>query len=370
MKKSLIICIPSLRLGGAAKIALNLCEYYIEKDTAVTLILTGASSSEKVFHNIPAGVTLHSLGNPNAGKLFNLIYKVFALASTFRKIKPDAILSVRHDATVPTWLAWKLAGKRARFFIREINPITKTLNRNKYMVDLIRRAYSSADGIIANSKDVRDALLQKAWVKPERLFQIDNPVLTKTFFNKVAERIHDSWLKDSQGPLILTIGRLQKMKDQETLIRAFKEVIKVVDCRLMIIGEGEEMANLQRLIEGLGLTAVVRLAGAMENPYPYLKLADVFVLTSLYEGFGNVLVEALSQGKKIVSTNCEGGPAYILNQGEFGTLVNTGAVNQIAEAIISSLNQGTDKERLINRAQEFSVDVVGEAYSEVMFTGH
>jgi glycosyltransferase involved in cell wall biosynthesis len=370
MKKSLIICIPSLRLGGAAKIALNLCEYFIANDTAVTLMLTAVSASEKVFTNIPEGVTVSALKRPQAGKLLNIIYQVFALAASFRKIKPDAILSVRHDATVPASLAWKLAGKSGGFFIREINPITRTLNRNKYMVALIRCAYSAADGIIANSKDVRDTLLQKGWVRPERIYQIDNPVLTKTFYNKVAEPLQDPWLMNTQVPLLLTIGRLQKMKDHKTLILAFEELVKVVDCRLMIIGEGEEMANLQGLIDNLRLSEVVRLAGAMENPYPYLKRADVFVLTSIYEGFGNVLVEALSQGKKIVATDCPGGPAYILNHGEFGTLAPVAAVSQIAKAIVNSLNQTADTEKLIKQAHNFSVDVVGKAYSEVLFRAH
>jgi glycosyltransferase involved in cell wall biosynthesis len=370
MKKSLIICIPSLRLGGAAKIALNLCEYYVANGTIVTLILTDASPSEKVFSDIPAGITIQRLKRPNAGKLLNLIYKAFALASSFRRIKPDVILSVRHDATVPASLAWKLAGKHAAFFIRDINPITRTLNRNRYMVRLIKHAYSSADGVISNSADVRYALLQKEWVNPGRIFQIDNPVLTKTFFDKVGEPIKENWFKGVQVPLVLTIGRLQKMKDHETLIRAFKEVVKVIDCRLLIIGEGEEMARLEGLINSLELTEVVQLAGAIENPYPYLKLADVFVLTSIYEGFGNVLVEALSLGKKIVATDCPGGPAYILNQGEFGTLVPVRAVSRIADAILNSLNQDTDEKKLIKRAHNFSVDVVGQAYTKVMFGGH
>lgn len=367
MKKRLIICIPSLRLGGAAKIALNLCEYYSENQTDVTVLLTGMLASEQVFSGIPAGVKVVVFPDQGGNRLLRFMRKIFWIAGQFKKIKPDAILAVRHDATVPSSLAWKLSGKPGRFYIREINPITKTLNRHPIMVKLIRAAYATANGIIANSKNVGESLRQKNWLPDNRIYVIDNPVLTKSFFAKAALSVEDTWLSSSELPLIITIGRLQKMKAHETLIKAFNIVKKQVNCRLMIIGEGEEHDALQNLIQQLGLTSDVRLAGGMDNPYPYLKAAELFVLTSVYEGFGNVLVEALSQGKKIVSTNCVGGPAYILNHGEYGTLVPVGEIEDLATAMLEKLKEEIDPSHLIARAMEFSVDVVGKKYSNVMF---
>lgn len=367
MMKRLIICIPSLRLGGAAKIALNLCEYYAENQTEVTVLLTGVLASEQVFSGVPAGVQVVVFPERGGNRLLRFMRKIFWIAGQYKKIKPEAILAVRHDATVPSSLAWKLSGKPGRFYIREINPISKTLNRHPVMVKLIRAAYASANGIIANSKDVGESLKQKNWLPANRIYVIDNPVLTNSFFAKAAMPVQDPWLSASDLPLIVTIGRLQKMKAHETLIKAFNIVKKQVNCRLMIIGEGEEHDTLQDLIQHLDLASSVRLSGGMENPYPYLRAADLFVLTSVYEGFGNVLVEALSQGKKIVSTNCVGGPAYILNQGEYGTLVPVGEVEKLAQAMLEQLEAKTDPAHLIERAMEFSVDVVGRKYSNVMF---
>jgi glycosyltransferase involved in cell wall biosynthesis len=365
--KKLIICIPSLRLGGAAKIALNLCEYFSENDTKVTLLLTGGPEREQVFKDIPNGVDVITFPKHHSSRVLNLINKILWIASYFKKIKPDAILAVRHDATVPSSIAWRLSSRTGKFFIREINPIRLTLHRNGIMVRMIQNAYSSATGIIANSKDVLASLKEKKWVSENKLFSIDNPVLTKSFYGKVAEVVEDPWLAETDIPLIITIGRLQKMKAHDTLIKAFKIVRKKVNCRLMIIGEGEEHESLQKLIDSLGLTSSVRLTGGMENPYPFLKAAEVFVLTSVYEGFGNVLVEALALGKKIVSTNCVGGPAYILNQGEYGALVNVGGVEQIAQAILNKLSSLVDADKLVQRGKEFSVEVVGRKYSNVMF---
>jgi glycosyltransferase involved in cell wall biosynthesis len=367
MKKKLIICIPSLRLGGAAKIALNLCEYFSENNTHVTVLLTAGAESEQVFKDIPPGVDVIEFPKRYSSRVLNLISKILWLGSLFRKIKPDAILAVRHDATVPSSLAWKLSAKPGKFYIREINPIGLTLKRNPVMVKMLQTAYSSASGIIANSKDVLTSLKEKKWVTDDKLYAIDNPVLTKSFYTKAEEVVEDPWLDKAEWPLIITIGRLQKMKAHETLIKAFEIVRKKVNCRLMIIGEGEEHDNLQMLIDKLELTPSVRLTGGMENPYPYLRAAEVFVLTSVYEGFGNVLVEALSLGKKIVSTNCVGGPAYILNNGEYGALVKVGAIEELAQVILNKLSSFVDKDKLAQRAKEFSVEVVGRKYNNVMF---
>lgn len=365
--KKLIICIPSLRLGGAAKIALNLSEYFSENDTHVTLVLTGPMESKQEFQDIPSGVDLVYVPQRQSNRVLNLIGKILWISRFFKKTKPDAILAVRHDATVPSSLAWKLSSRPGRFYIREINPISLTLKRHPIMVRMLQAAYSSANGIIANSKDVLASLKEKNWVSQEKMFAIDNPVLTKSFYDKADQVVDDPWLKDKEIPFIITIGRLQKMKAHETLIKAFDIVKKKVNCRLMIIGAGEEHDHLLKLIDKLGLTSSVRLTGGMENPYPFLKAADVFVLTSLYEGFGNVLVEALSLGKKIVSTNCLGGPAYILNHGEYGTLVKVGAIEEIAQGILAKLDSVVDQERLIDRAKEFSIDVVGRKYNNIMF---
>src|SRR4051812_29819892 len=119
MKKRLIICIPSLRLGGAAKIALNLCEYFSENNTHITILLTGPMESEQVFKDIPAGVDVIACPQRYSNRVLNLASKILWIASFFKKNKPDAILAVRHDATVPSSLAWKLSSKPGRFYIRE-----------------------------------------------------------------------------------------------------------------------------------------------------------------------------------------------------------------------------------------------------------
>jgi len=365
--KTLVICIPSLRLGGAAKIALNLSEYYLEQGIAVHIILTDPHTEDCGFHKMPEGLRIHNLPKIRLHHFVLPFVKVFQLKNLFQKLQPDGILAVRHDATSIASLAWKLTGKKGNFVIRDINPITKTLNRNAVMVRLIKMAYQSADAVIANSKDVAAALIGKNWMPLQKIHVIDNPVLSKSFFKKADERVSDPWVSSLSVPLIVTIGRLDKMKDQQTLIRAFDIVRKQGDCRLMLIGDGPEASNLQILIDKLGLQQEVKLAGPLENPYPILKQAALFVLSSKYEGFGNVLVEALALGKKIISTDCPGGPSYILNKGEFGTLFPVGDHQALAREIQRSLDSVIDAAPLIRQSEKFTDTVIARKYGELLF---
>jgi glycosyltransferase involved in cell wall biosynthesis len=365
--KTLIICIPSLRLGGAAKIALNLTEYYLEQGIIVHIILTDPHSEDSGFSKMPVGVKIHSLKKINLHHFLLPFVKVFQLKALFKQLQPDGILAVRHDATSIASLAWKLHGKQGNFVIRDINPITKTLNRNPLMVRLIKMAYQSADAVIANSKDVAHALIGKHWMAENKIHVIDNPVIGKSFFKKAEEAVSDPWVSQRSVPLLITIGRLDKMKDQQTLIKAFSLVRKQRACRLMLIGDGPEAKNLQELVNTLGLQHDVKLAGALENPYPILKAAEMFVLSSKYEGFGNVLVEALALGKKIISSNCPGGPGYILDKGRFGTLFPVGDHEKLAAEILHNLEAEVDREALIKQSEQFKDSVIAQSYGKLLF---
>ncbi len=367
MNRKLVICIPSLRFGGAAKIALNISEYFLNSQVDVTIVMTHDSARDLGFQTIPTGLEVVAIPKFEKNALLQFLYKVIWLARFFKKNKPMSILAVRHDSTLLSGLAWKAAFKPGAFFIREINPIDRTLNRKKAFVLLLKSAYSSAKGIIANSKDVAIALEKKGWVKPAYIHVVDNPVITEDFFIKASAKVDEGIMPRGDVPVIISIGRLNKMKDFGSLIKAFQIVKQQVDCRLLIIGDGSERESLQDLIHTLRLDPFVTLSGAMENPYPYLRASNIFVLTSKYEGFGNVLVEALALEKRIVSTRCVGGPSYILNNGEYGALVDVGAVEEIANAILDALKYPTEGKKRHLRAMDFSVSKIGREYSRILF---
>lgn len=166
--------------------------------------------------------------------------------------------------------------------------------------------------------------------------------------------------------MVVAAGRLTVQKDWPTLLRAFARLQQLRPARLVILGDGPLRGELQQTIIEMGLGEYVALVGFVPDITPYLGKADVFALTSLWEGFGNVLVQALGAGCSIVSTDCPNGPREILNGGEFGSLVPVGDDRALAEALQLALEQPFDSARQRARAKMFSVEKSADAY-EALF---
>jgi glycosyltransferase involved in cell wall biosynthesis len=139
--------------------------------------------------------------------------------------------------------------------------------------------------------------------------------------------------------VILGVGRLTRLKDFATLIRAFAEVRRGRVARLMILGEGEEQAALEALVGELGLVDDVALPGFRGNAVAYMARSALLVLSSLSEALPTVLIEALAVGTQVVSTDCPNGPREILQEGRLGTLVPVGDVAALATAMVAALDR-------------------------------
>jgi len=133
----------------------------------------------------------------------------------------------------------------------------------------------------------------------------------------------------------------------------------------MILGEGEERPKLESLVRELRLEEDVSLPGFIDNPFKYMKRAAVFVLSSRWEGLPNVLIQALACGTPVVSTDCPSGPAEILEGGKWGRLVPVGNVEELAEAIMATLNDPSPPE-VAKRAQDFRIEKPAENYLRVL----
>jgi glycosyltransferase involved in cell wall biosynthesis len=162
--------------------------------------------------------------------------------------------------------------------------------------------------------------------------------------------------------VFLGVGRLVPQKDFTTLIRAFARLRRVVAAKLLILGEGPERGRLNTVIRDLQLEADVELAGFAPNPFAYMRRAAAVVLSSRYEGFGNVLVEAMACGTPVVSTDCPSGPSEILEGGRYGPLVAVGDETGLADAMQRVLRHPIDPGELKARAAAFSVDVIADQY--------
>jgi glycosyltransferase involved in cell wall biosynthesis len=152
------------------------------------------------------------------------------------------------------------------------------------------------------------------------------------------EPLDHPWFSKKDCPIIVAAGRLAPWKGFENLIRIFPSVLKELEIKLMILGDGPLKGVLEKQIQDLDLSNNVSLLGYQDNPYPYYALADIFVLSSIVEGLPNVLVEAMMCGCTPVSTDCPTGPREVLNNGKYGYLVPLDNDNAFAETIVKAVH--------------------------------
>jgi glycosyltransferase involved in cell wall biosynthesis len=326
--------------GGAEKVMLNLASSFVERGLNVDLVLARAAGP--YLEQVPPKVRVVDL---EAEWMPSSLPK---LTHYLRQVRPTTMLVALHYPCEIAVLAKRLAGVSTRVIVSEHNTLSQEAagipQRSVRLTPLAARMfYPWADGIIAVSQGVADDLGQITRLSSDRIQVIYNPIVLPELFTLAQEPVEHPWFKPGEPPVILGVGRLHPQKDFPTLIRAFAEVRKVQQARLMILGDGPERQALTTLVSELGLIEDVAFPGFVQNPYAYMSKAAVFVLSSAWEGLGNVLVEAMAIGTPVVSTNCESGPGEILDGGKYGRLVPVGDSRAIAQAITSVLAGNTQK---------------------------
>ena len=166
---------------------------------------------------------------------------------------------------------------------------------------------------------------------------------------------------------IINIGRLTKQKDHITLLKAMKLVLKKIQCNLLIIGDGSERKNIYKFIKDNDLENNVNLLGYKSNPWKYLSRSDLFVLSSIWEGFGNVIVESMILGVPVISSDCNSGPSEILVDGKYGDLFEIRDYNKLSELILKEYNSRENKNKsylIAQRSNNFSINEISRRYAE------
>jgi glycosyltransferase involved in cell wall biosynthesis len=232
-------------------------------------------------------------------------------------------------------------------------------------VPLVARIlYRFADGIVCVSEGVAKDLAAVTGLSQSRFQIVPNPIVSDRIPELAAAPIPDALNGQS---FILGVGRLTALKDFSTLIEAFAELRKEKKMRLVILGEGEQRAQLEDLARAKGIADEVLLPGTVKNPFSWMSRAAMLVLPSQYEGFGNVLVEAMACGTQVVSTDCPTGPSEILAGGAFGRLVPVGDVRALADAMRATLVEPVcTREQLLAHAQGYSASRVADRYLKIL----
>jgi len=376
-KKKIIFVVHSLKGGGAEKVATTLLEALQDSEENIKLVLV---LFDRESTKILASTTdVKYLDVHKNGSVIYTIKKFFKVISSLSRIikqeSPCTILSIMDYSNVVSIISNRLSGKKNRVIISVHAPPTAQMRKyaanlwEKIMGLLIKSVYNKADAIVAVSKHIRNDLIENFKIDNSRIQVVNNPVDLNKISALSEEDVSGELFKEDI-PIIISVGRLSKEKGGEYLLKAFALLNGKCDARLAILGEGREDANLRKLSINLGIEKKVFFLGFKDNPYKYMKRSTVFVLPSLYEGFGIVIIEAMVCGIPVIATKCYDGIEEIVEHGKTGLLVNVGDEHGMADSIMKLLN---DKELRVSlsegakkRVVNFSVEKIINQYKAIL----
>jgi glycosyltransferase involved in cell wall biosynthesis len=353
---------PSYSGGGAERVALSLARKLTEAGCRVDLVVArnqGPLRDEPLpgVHKVDLAAVTELLA---AG----------AWVRYLRKARPCCAMSLVHTANLSSGIGALLVPE-----VPVIVALHNSLRRERSLQWWFRRwfgfgperfLYRRAARILAVSQALAGEAAEVFEAPTDKVVVIPNPCDCEGPRRDIApehEPIFDR-------PVVLGVGRLIKQKDFALLIRAFARVSRSRNLHLLILGEGEQRASLEALVEELGLSGRVFLPGFVDNVQAYMRRARVFALSSAHEGFGLVLLEAMHAGTPIVSTDCPFGPREVLDDGRLGRLVPPGDEAALAAALEAELD-APDADRETGRAEReewlarFRPEVIAARYREL-----
>ena len=283
------------------------------------------------------------------------------IAAYVDRERPAALLAMNVLAATATTMAASLVHHPPRI-VATLHDVLRT----RRLRQRARRSYPYANAAVGVSRGVTAELANLPGVSRERIHTVYNPVLSPDLKRKAREAAGHPWFDEPDRPVVLAIGRMKKVKDFATLIRAFARLHAGRPARLTVLGDGRLRPHLAALTRRLRIADSVDFPGFVTNPYAFLAKADLFVLSSRHEALPTVLIEAMACGCPVVSTDCPVGPREILEGGRLGTLVPVGDPDALADAMARTLDAPPDPDLLRERASFFNVERAVERYEKLL----
>jgi len=366
MKRKASLLIPDfLPLAGAEKILLDLAHDQLLRGFDVDVIT--CYETQNISNFFSKEIRLINFNSHSLSQSF------IPLVKYLKQEKPDVLVVFMWPLTVVAILAKIVALSSVRLITTDHNTLSMQYASKSFLMKMglrfsIMLTYPFAKYRVAVSRGVAKDLMQLSKLKQNSFKVIYNPIKVMPSTPLGRDFANEIWDVLGTGTRILNVGRLKRQKNQKLLLEAFAQVLEVFDASLVILSDGEDAIKkeLQLYIAEHDLKNRVRLVPHVDDLTAWYESADMFVLSSDYEGFGNVLVEALNAGLPIVSTDCPSGPSEILSGGEFGRLVPVGRSDLLAHAIIETKYDHPSSCILKNRAKVFMGDSAFLEYSSLM----
>ncbi len=358
----ILFTIPSLAGGGAEKMLMQLLTHLDRRKFQVELAVFDYSG--RYTSSVPGDVVVYDLEKK---RRHDMVRATLRLAGILRRECPDLIVSFLPYASTNTIVARQLSRTHIPIVVCERNALSKVLQDDAWgplKGFLIRRYYPLAEAAIAVSRGVRDDLMHY-YPFPERVGVIYNGADVQAIQRQTAEPVEQPWF-DDHIPVIISAGRLTAQKNFPLLLRAFSRVRQQMAVRLVIMGTGAARPQLETLASGLGIASDVAFIGYRDNPFAYMSKASLFVLSSSWEGFANVIIEAMACGVPVIATDCPSGPSEIITSGREGILVPVEDVDALTRAMLQVLEDSRLRQRLADsgrrRAHDFDYRTMVAAY--------
>lgn len=324
-QKRLIMFMPSMEGGGVEKNIILISNYlskYIKNATLITF-------DNKFNKNFNKKIKIIN-SNLNYKKKYSKYYKYFIclliLIKELLKFKNTSVLSFQAN------IYCIILSKILKFdIIVRSNSSPTGWTKNKLKNFIFKKFFLIPKFIIVNSFEFKKEMKNKFNILTQVIY---NPLNKLEIQKKSKKKINLEFFKEKKILKLINVARFTDQKDQLTLLRAFLEVNKKINARLILIGYGSNKNQLIDFINEKNLNKKVRIINYQNNPYNYIKYSDVFILSSIYEGLPNVLLEAMTLKKFVISSNCPTGPKEILENGKYGFLFKTSDYKDLSKKII------------------------------------
>ncbi len=356
VKKKIMFIVPSMRGGGSERIMSILVNHLDREIYDIILILL--KKEGQYLDDLPNDIEIVDLNVKGTR------FAIPQIISMIKNYKPDIVFSTLGYLNLLISIIKPFLSKQIKFIARESSIVSVNNRNSKYpnLFDLLYKIfYNNFDLIICQSDYMKNDLIKNYKIKKEKMVVINNPVNIE-HINKLSTK-SDKLLFDRSKINLLTVGRLSKEKGYDMLLQAISKLDS--NYHLTIIGMGNEENALKSLVKKLSIEHKVDFIGIQENPYKYMRAANLFISSSRHEGFPNVVLEANACSTPVVAFDCPGGTREIIENDLNGFLVECGNIDKLVEKIIVASDYPWNKNDISNLINsKYKVDRIIYKYEQ------
>ncbi len=363
--KDVVVITPTFAGGGAEFIAISIANYYYEIGLKVKIICFNKSGP--FLNQLNKNIKILNLDSSSPLKI------LFKLPAFLNSIDNSKVISTVRLSNIYTGLSLYFCTKKNnKFLFLEVNTFTKIFKKRIHKRILWKLllffSYKKANKLVACSNDVLNQL--KLFIKNKLIYKIGNPSLHPNFRSLRKKTIMHPWINNKKYKVLLNMGRLHEQKNQKFLIQAMPYIVsrdKYV--RLIIMGSGQKKKYLEGLKNSLKMSEYIDIIDFQENPYPFLRGSNLFVMSSIYEGFGIVFIMAAACGLRIVSSECDGGPKELFEDSNIGKTYIPDDISDFVNKVFSVLDTQenfTSKRKQVKFFAPYTVTSVANEYLSLL----